>query len=354
MTQLYSVLRPLIFLLDPELAHSIVIKFLKLGLFVPEKINNDPILKTDLWGKTFLSPLGLAAGFDKNAEAVPAMLGQGFGFVEVGSITPKKQKGNVKPRLFRLVNDRAVINRMGFNNDGHRTILTRIKKFRQRKVQGLIGINLGKNKNGQDPFSDYVEGIRLFAEYADYLVINISSPNTPGVRALQEKENLDRLLSHAKNALSEIADQCRPPPLLLKISPDLTDSEKADIIEVVLKHQVDGVIATNTTVSRPSSLQNRFQPEAGGLSGKPLFEQSTKLLGDFYKLTNGKVPLIGVGGISSGADAYEKIRAGASLVQLYSALIYDGPKITCRINRELADFLRKDGFTNVSQAVGSG
>ena len=354
MTQLYSALRPLIFLLDPEVAHSIIIKFLRLGFFVPEKTKYDPILKTDLWGKTFLSPLGLAAGFDKNAEAVPAMLGQGFSFVEVGSITPQKQIGNVKPRLFRLVNDRAVINRMGFNNDGHRTILTRIRKLRQQKVQGLIGINLGKNKNGRDPFSDYAEGIRLFAEYADYLVINISSPNTPGVRALQAKENLDRLLSHAKNALSEIAAQCRPPPLLLKISPDLTDSEKADIVEVILKHQVDGVIASNTTVSRPSSLQKRFRSEAGGLSGKPLFGPSTKLLGDFYKLTNGKVPLIGVGGISSGADAYDKIRAGASLVQLYSALIYDGPKIACRINRELAEFLRKDGFTRVSQAVGLG
>jgi len=298
----------------------------------------------------FSNPVGLAAGFDKNAEVPDAMLAQGFGFVEVGSVTPQPQAGNPKPRLFRLDTDLAVINRMGFNNDGMEAVRARLQK-RRNNSEGWIGINLGKNKTTEQALDDYVLGIKALAGLADYVVVNVSSPNTPGLRALQGREPLTHLLAGVRQALTALALD-RVPPLLLKVAPDLTDEDKADIANVVMRLRIDGIIATNTTIERPDFLTHSSKAEAGGLSGKPLMDPSTVVLADLYRLTAGKVTLVGVGGISSGADAYRKIRAGASLVQLYSALVYQGPGLINEINTELAACLRRDGFANVSDAVG--
>jgi dihydroorotate dehydrogenase len=310
---------------------------------------DDPLLASELWGLTFANPLGLAAGFDKDARVVAATLGLGFGFVEVGSVTPRPQPGNPKPRIFRLPEDGAVINRLGFNNAGMEAARTRLAAFRKRGwVRGPVGINLGKNKDSADAAGDYVLGAAALSPLADYLVVNVSSPNTPGLRALQGRAELEDLLGRVLAALPEPA-----PPLLVKIAPDLTAEDKADIAAVALSLGISGLIATNTTIARPAGLKGAARSEAGGLSGRPLFGPSTAVLGDLYRLTEGKIPLIGVGGIASGADAYRKIRAGASLVQLYTGLVYGGPALVGRIKTELARLLREDGFASVSAAVGA-
>lgn len=344
---LYRLTGPLIRLLDPERAHGLALWALKNGFVPPEAAVEDPSLRTTLWGLDFPNPVGLAAGFDKNAEVIDPMLGQGFGFVEVGSVTPEPQPGNPKPRLFRLSDARAVINRMGFNNDGLAPVLLRLLERKDRP--GIVGVNLGKNKTQEDAIADYVKGVEFFAPLADYLVINVSSPNTPGLRALQSAEALDALLAAAMSA-REAAP--RTPPLLLKIAPDLTDEDKADIAVLALKHTVNGVIVSNTTIGRPDGLDPAHAAETGGLSGRPLFQPSTAMLGDFYRATEKRVPLVGVGGVENAATAYAKIKAGASLVQLYSALVFEGPALVARINRGLVDLLRADGFKSVSEAVG--
>ncbi|NQU62502.1 MAG: quinone-dependent dihydroorotate dehydrogenase [Rhodospirillales bacterium] len=350
MSGLYCLLGPVLRSLDPETAHGLAITALKSGLMPRPAPVTDPRLRQKLWNLDFANPVGLAAGFDKNAEVTDAMLVQGFGFVETGSVTPKPQPGNPKPRLFRLPEDGAVINRLGFNSLGAKVVADNLRK--PRRQTGPIGVNLGRNKDSEDAVADYTAGVKAFAGLADYLVVNVSSPNTPGLRALQGRDQLGRLLDAVKAALAD-ATPDRPPALLLKVAPDLTEADKNDIAEVALEKSLDGLICTNTTIERPDNLANSNKAEQGGLSGKPLFEPSTKVLADFYRLTEGKIPLIGVGGIASGADAYTKIRAGASLVQLYTALIYKGPGLACRINRELAGLLERDGFANVADAVGA-
>jgi dihydroorotate dehydrogenase len=345
---LYRLLFPLIDRLDAERAHGLAIQALKLGLVGSGRRQADPaVLGQTVFGVAFPNPIGLAAGFDKNGEVVAPMLRLGVGFVEVGTVTPLPQPGNPRPRLFRLTPDRAVINRMGFNNQGAAAMAARL---RHRPQAGILGINLGKNKDQADAAADYVSGVAALGPLADYLVINVSSPNTPGLRALQARAPLAELMARvlaARNALQ------RRPPLLLKIAPDLPEDERADIAAVALECGLDGLIVSNTTVARPAGLDPRYAGEAGGLSGRPLFPSSSALLGEMYRRTEGRLPIIGVGGVASGADAYAKIRAGASLVQLYSALVFEGPGLVHRIKNEVATLLLRDGFASVAAAVGA-
>jgi dihydroorotate dehydrogenase len=341
---------PLLRLLPPETAHRASIVALRAGIAPGPAEPDPPSLGIALWGWEFPNPVGLAAGFDKNAEVPDAMLRFGFGFVETGTVTPRPQPGNPKPRLFRLAEDGAFVNRLGFNNEGLDAVRARLAA--RRGQPGLVGANLGKNKESADAIADYVAGVRALGALADYLVVNVSSPNTPGLRDLQRKSSLIALIEALKSARAAAATP-DPPPLLLKIAPDLSDAERAEIAEAALQTGIDGLIISNTTVARPAELRSPQASEAGGLSGKPLFAPSTALLADMYRRTRGDIPLIGVGGIASGADAYAKIRAGASLVQLYTALVYEGPGLVLRIKRDLAGFLARDGFASIAEAVGA-
>ncbi|MFQ5775881.1 MAG: quinone-dependent dihydroorotate dehydrogenase [Kiloniellaceae bacterium] len=343
---------PLLRLLDPEAAHDLTLWALRHGLAPAHRAPDDPILATRLWGREFPNPVGLAAGFDKNAAVVAATLGLGFGFVEVGSITPRPQAGNARPRVFRLPAERAVINRIGFAGEGMAAAAERLARWRAHGGQGLVGINLGTNRDTADPAADYAAGAKALGPYADYLVVNVSSPNTPGLRALQGRAELENVLARVRAALAEIQRQGGP-PLLVKIAPDLTPADKEDIAAAAQAGGVDGLIVGNTTVRRPPGLTGRHRDEAGGLSGRPLFALSTAALADMYRLTGGRVPLVGVGGVSGPAEAYAKIRAGASLIQLYTALVYEGPALIPRIKAGLAGLLRRDGFASVAEAVGA-
>ena len=348
MIDLFPLIRPFVFKMDSEKAHDLTIKLLKKGLS-PTFFNgdDDPVLATDAFGFHFDNPVGLAAGFDKNAEVMDAMLREGFGFVEAGTVTPKPQGGNEKPRLFRLKEDRAVVNRFGFNNEGLRAFS---KRMRERQSEpGIVGANVGANKDAVDRAADYETCIRLLNGAASYFTVNISSPNTPGLRALQSKEALTDLLTRVVEARNEGP----PTPILLKIAPDLTDEDKEDIVSVSLTSGIDGLIVSNTTIERPDSLLSVDANEGGGLSGAPLFAPSTKVLSDIYHLSEGKIPLVGVGGIANGRDAYAKIRAGASLVQIYSMMVYEGTGLVTRVKKELATCLKADGFTSVKDAVGA-
>ena len=336
---LYPLLRPLIFALDAERAHRLTVSALKrlpAGATQP-----DPRLATRVAGLDFPNPVGLAAGFDKDAEVFGQVLRLGFGFAEVGTLTPLPQAGNPKPRLFRLAEDRAVINRMGFNNRGLDAALPRLRK----RGRGIVGVNVGANKDSADRIVDYVTGVRSMAPFADYLTVNISSPNTPGLRGLQDKAALDDLLG----AVAE-ARQGPRPPVFLKLAPDLDRQGIDDICDVALARGMDGLIVSNTTISRPP-LRSRFAGQAGGLSGAPLKALALEKLRAFRAAVGNAIPLIAAGGIESGADAYARIRAGASLVQLYSALVYEGPDLARRICAELARLLERDGFVNIAEAV---
>ena len=335
--------RHLLFALDPERAHALTIAALRTGLF-PTAPADDPILRTTVAGLDLPNPVGLAAGFDKNAQVPDAMLRLGFGFVEAGTVTPLAQAGNPRPRIFRLVEDRAVINRLGFNNQGLEAAVPRLQARRGRL--GIVGANIGANKEAVDRTADYVTGVRATAALASYLSVNISSPNTPGLRALQDRGALADLVARVLEARGSIAT-----PVFVKVAPDLTPAEIDDIARVAIDARLDGLIVSNTTLSRGGL--SAPTGEAGGLSGAPLFETSTAILRAFRSATGGALPLIGVGGIGSGAQAYAKLRAGASAVQLYTALIYEGPGLVTRIKRELAALLRRDGFDSVSQAVGA-
>ncbi|XP_076449790.1 dihydroorotate dehydrogenase (quinone), mitochondrial-like isoform X1 [Babylonia areolata] len=430
-----NIAMPMTRLLDPERVHNLAVTAAKYKLVPRPRIADPPSLKSEVWGRTFSNPVGLAAGFDKQGEAVDGLLKVGFGFVEIGSITPHPQKGNDKPRVFRLVEDEAIINRYGFNSEGHEAVFRRLRhreaepkisdliKFPhmgdarnranvnfwtehtvtwseerlkratymseqrnmlninfwtdtvreeekasarvavrekrdrtelKRQERGMMGVNLGKNKLSGHPVSDYVSGVKVFGKVADYLVINVSSPNTPGLRDMQGRRQLEELLDQVVAERDKLHVEQKP-PLLVKIAPDLTDKDKADIAAVVMREKggVDGLIVCNTTVQRPDSLQSQNKGEVGGLSGQPLKTMATNTVRDMYRLTQGKVPIIGVGGISSGKDAYEKIKAGASLVQLYSALVYKGPPVVSKIKRELDELLREDGYKSISEAVGA-
>jgi dihydroorotate dehydrogenase len=349
---LFALAAPVLKALPPETAHRATITALKLGLGPVAGEPDDPVLAVTLWGRHFANPIGLAAGFDKDAEVVDPMLRLGLGFVEIGSVTPRAQPGNPRPRAFRLPDHQALINRYGFNNRGHAAAVARLEARRANGAAGpgLLGINVGRNKDSRDPDADYAAGIRAFARLADYLVVNISSPNTPGLRAMQSREPLQRLLVAATAAR---ADGTARPPLLVKIAPDLTPEDLEDVAEVALAAGIDGLIVSNTTIARPAGLPPDLAGEPGGLSGRPLMQPSTAVLRRMAKLVAGRLPLVGVGGVASGADAYAKIRAGASLVQLYTALAYRGPGLVGEIKRDLAGRLRADGFRSVAEAVGA-
>jgi dihydroorotate dehydrogenase len=352
MTKLFSTIRPLLHALPPEVAHDVALRALRCGLLPPAKTSSNPMLEQTMFGLRFKNPVGLAAGFDKNAFAINALFKQGFGFVEAGTVTPLPQSGNPKPRVFRLTEDKAVINRLGFNNHGLEVF---VKNFRERdKTLGIAGANIGKNKDTEHAASDYVTCLNAVYAYADYITINISSPNTKGLRDLQQREALSSLLGEIANARKIAAEKhSRTVPILLKIAPDITQAEREDIATAVTEHGIDGIIISNTTISRPDSLINQNKVETGGLSGAPLFALSTQSLAEMYKLVGKKIPLIGVGGIASPEDAYAKIRAGASLVQLYSALVYQGFGLVSRINSELPKLLARDGFKHIGEATGS-
>lgn len=357
MIDLYPILGPILRALPAETAHRIAIRALALGLGPRAGQADDPVLAVDLWGKRLSNPVGLAAGFDKGAEVPQAVLALGCGLVEVGTVTPRPQPGNPRPRLFRLKEERAVINRFGFNSEGLAVVEARLARVPRQVRRGLIGANVGKNKDSKTAGADYAAGVKALARYSDYLVVNVSSPNTPGLRELQRREALLGLLAEVEAALAEAvrAAGIARPPLLIKVAPDLAPAEREDLAAVLAEAKtVDGVIIGNTTVFRPPGLRGAHAGEAGGLSGPPLMNLSTEVLADLYRLTGGRIPLVGCGGVSSGEDAYAKIRAGATLVQLYTALVYEGPGLIRRIKRDLAALLRRDGFGSVQAAVGSG
>lgn len=344
---------PLLSALPPETAHHAALYALEHRLVRPRTGPDDPVLRTKLWDLQFANPVGLAAGFDKDARVADAMLSLGFGFVECGTVTPRPQPGNPKPRLFRLDADYAVINRLGFNSGGIDAFARRLAARRANgNSDGIVGANVGKNRDTTDAADDYARGIEKVAPLADYLVINISSPNTPGLRDLQARAALEQLLHRSLAARDSATQGKRRPPLLAKVGPDLSPAQMSDIAEVALATGVDGLIIGNTTVERAPELKSRDKGEGGGLSGAPLFKPSTQCLAQIYRLTKGRIPLIGCGGIADGTTAYAKIRAGASLVQVYSALVFQGPGLARRIKRELAQLLRRDGFGSVAEAVG--
>ena len=341
---IFNVLRPALFTLDPETAHSLTLAALKRS---PLKTPPAPgPLAVDVAGLTFPNPLGMAAGFDKDAEVPDALLGLGFGFAEVGSITPRPQAGNPKPRLFRLVKDRAVINRMGFNNNGAEIARARLAK-RFGKNSGIVGINVGANKDSEDRIADYAEMTRIMAPLASYLAVNISSPNTPGLRALQDEGALVALLDAVMEARGTNAA-----PVFLKVAPDLEPADVDAIARIALDKKLGALIVSNTTISRPP-LKSPHAGEAGGLSGMPLRDLAQQRVRGFYGATGGEIPLVGVGGIASAEDAWARIRAGASLVQLYSAMVYEGPGLARRITSGLERLMRRDGFSSIAEAVGS-
>lgn len=354
MASTYNILRPILFRMDAEKAHTLTLRLLATGLAPRIAPVENPALKVALWGRHFPNPLGLAAGFDKNAEVIGPMLRFGFGFVEAGTVTPKPQHGNPKPRVFRDPDHEAVINRMGFPNGGINRFKDNLQKFLDRKPRpaGIVGLNIGMNKSQTEPAKDYRLLVQQLAPLADYLTINISSPNTPGLRNLQEPAHLRDLLAQV---MEERSRACRtdPPPLLLKLAPDLDEKQREQIAATVMESGVDGLILTNTTLARPAGLPQKFAAQQGGLSGAPVRDKATSVIASFYRLTGGKLPIIGLGGISSGDDAYEKIKAGASLAQVYTALVFRGPDVVREINTQILENLKRDGFSHVSQAVGT-
>ena len=339
----YSFLKSLLFLFDPEIAHRITINYLKFARFKKPKLYK--VLQSEVFGLNFQNPIGIAAGFDKNGEVAHNLINLGFGFSEVGTVTPKPQPGNPRPRVFRLKDDRAIINRLGFNSVGFSEVKTKLEKI----GDNIIGVNIGANKNSKDFSEDYIKGIKFFSTLASYITINISSPNTPGLRNLEVLENLDVLLDKINNLERE--DLLIKIPILLKISPDLEADNLKYLCEKVLSRKIDGLIISNTTISRDSISTDTL--EKGGLSGKPIFDISTKQLRMAYKYTNGKIPLIGVGGVDSAEKAYEKIKNGASLIQLYTGLVYNGPNLIKDINEDLSSLIERDGYSNISEAVGA-
>ena len=321
------------------------------GVF-PRDSQRDARLNQSVWGLSFSNPIGMAAGFDKNGRVIKPLFAMGFGFCEVGTTPPLPQDGNPAPRVFRLINRRAVINRLGFNNKGHDALATRLER---RSHDGVLAVNIGANRDSADRIGDYVKGLRRFYEQADFFAVNISSPNTPGLRDLQAPQELDSLLSKLMQARETIMDEDDAPrrPIAVKLSPDIDDDALPAIIERLTAHKVDGVIISNTTLSRAGLDNESVAEQAGGLSGRPLFVRSTRMLARVHKLTNGQIPLIGVGGVDSGEAALAKIEAGASLVELYTGLVYEGPGLMTQIKRTLIRHCEQNGFSSISEAVGA-
>ena len=346
---MFSFLRPFVFNLDPETAHDLAIKSLKYN-FLPSSlfsVTDEEMLSTKLFGKEISNPIGLAAGFDKSAEVYNQIFKLGFGFVEVGTVTPKQQYGNEKPRVFRLTKDQALINRLGFNNDGAEVVRKRIEN---NSPDSLLGINIGPNKDSKDMINDFIKCAEIFFPLGDYITVNISSPNTPGLRDFHKIEVLDKLLLKI-NQVREKSNFNKF--FLLKVSPDLENSSVDNITKLILEHKIDGVILTNTTDKNRENLLDKNKAEVGGLSGRPLKDLSTQFIKKFYKNLKGEIPIIGVGGIDSGESAFEKISAGASALQLYTGLIYKGPTVIKDIKNELIRILKNKGFKNIKEAVGS-
>ena len=347
---MFSVLRPFLFNLDPEAAHDLAIKSLKFNP-LPRKmfeVEDEQMLNIQLLGQNFPNPIGLAAGFDKSAEVYNSIIRLGFGFVEVGTVTPLKQFGNPKPRVFRLENDSALINRLGFNNDGMEIIKSRINSEGKK---GILGINIGPNKDTKSQKNDFCLGLKYFFDIADYITVNISSPNTEGLRNFHDQEKLEELLV----ALNKVKkDNKSNIPLLLKVSPDIDESSISEIVDAVIKNNISAIVLTNTTNGNRNNLKDKNKNEQGGLSGEPLQKMSTNMIKKFYKLLNGKIPIIGVGGVNSGKSAYEKIIAGASLLQLYTGFVYRGPSTAKDIKKELIQILKSEGIKNIKDIIGKG
>ena len=345
---MFSFLRPYIFTLDPEAAHDLAIKSLKLN-FLPKsffQVENEEMLLTELFKKKLKNPIGLAAGFDKSAEVYRSLFKLGFGFVEVGTITPKRQFGSLKPRIFRLEKDKALINRLGFNNDGIDTVSERLKKSTSNE---LLGINIGPNKDTKNKVLDFLECFSKLNKFASYITVNISSPNTAGLRDFHEEKLLSELLRRLLELKKKQSTTC---PIVLKLSPDISENDISNINEMVLKFKIDGVILANTTNKNRDNLLDENKNESGGLSGLPLQKLSLKFIKNFYKLNKGKIPIIGVGGIDSGQSAFEKIAAGATAIQLYTGMVYKGPGIVKDIKKELIEILKKEKIKNIQQAIG--
>lgn len=347
-------LMPLARKVPPETSHRLAVLGCKYKLF-PSSGKEDPdILSTPFFNTHLKNPIGIAAGFDKQGEAIEGLEQIGFGFVEIGSVTPEPQPGNPTPRVFRLNADQAIINRYGFNSEGHKVVFERLNELKKdNKYKGILGINLGKNKTSPNALDDYVKGVNTFGPIADYLVINVSSPNTPGLRDLQGKQDLENLLTGVVEARNNLPTN-NTVPIFVKIAPDLTKKDIEDICSVVLKKKckMDGMIVSNTTIDKSQVSNKELAQEAGGLSGAPLKSKSTQLIAEIYSQTKGKIPIIGVGGVFNGQDAYEKIEAGASYVQLYTAFIFHGPPVISKIKNELAEILKEQGYKSVSEVVG--
>ena len=346
---MFSKLRPLIFKVDPEKAHTLAIKSLKFNLIpnVFDENKNDSIFQTKIFNKVLDNPIGMAAGFDKNAEVYNALFKLGFGFVEVGTITPLKQYGNPKPRVFRLVEDEALINRLGFNNHGAEIVKDRIKR---NKKLGLLGINIGPNKDTSDRLNDYLIGLKTFHEEADYITINISSPNTENLRNFHEGDKLQDLL---KSIITEKKNLNSNIPIAVKVSPDISEDQVNQITEILLENEINVVIVSNTSDATRDKLSNIQRHQKGGLSGKPIEEKSNILINKFYKLFKGKIKIIGVGGVDSGQSAYDKFIAGADFVQLYTGMVFKGPNIAGIIKKDLKELLIRDGVKNYTEIVGN-
>ena len=346
---MFSKLRPLLFKVDPEKAHTLAIKSLKFNLIpnVFDEHKNDSIFQTKIFGKDLDNPIGMAAGFDKNAEVYNALFKLGFGFVEVGTITPLKQYGNPKPRVFRLVEDEALINRLGFNNHGAEIVKDRIKR---NKKLGLLGINIGPNKDSSDRLNDYLIGLKTFYDDADYITINISSPNTENLRTFHEGDKLQDLL---KSIMEEKKNLNSNIPIAVKVSPDISKDQVSQISEILLEHEIKAIIVSNTSEATRDKLANIQRHQKGGLSGKPIEEKSNILINEFYKLLKGKIKIIGVGGVDSGQSAYDKFIAGADFVQLYTGMVFNGPNIAGIIKKELKELLIRDGVKNYTEIIGN-
>ena len=345
---MFSKFRSLIFKIDPETAHNLAIKSLKLNILpnIADQNKGDPIFKTNLFGKNIDNPIGMAAGFDKNAEVYNSLFKLGFGFVEVGTVTPIAQYGNPKPRVFRLVEDQALINRLGFNNLGAENVSHRI---RSNSHKGLLGINIGPNKDSEDRLNDYLIGVRNFYDIADYITVNISSPNTENLRAFHDETKFDELLNAIEKEKVKLKSKI---PIVVKISPDISEEQIELISKILIKHKVSAIIVSNTTANNREKLNNILKHQKGGLSGKPLEEEANKLISKFYKLLKGKIEIIGVGGVDSGESAYKKFQAGASYVQLYTGMVFQGPNVVGKIKKELKEILIDEGIKNFKEIIG--
>ncbi|MEE9590493.1 MAG: quinone-dependent dihydroorotate dehydrogenase [Hyphomicrobiaceae bacterium] len=347
----FSLARPMLLALEPERAHEATLKSLEAG-FYPKQAGPDPgSLAQDLLGLHFPNPLGIAAGFDKNARVPSQILNLGLGFAEIGTVTPEPQAGNPRPRVFRLIKDRGVINRLGFNNEGHAAALRRLEQ--REPGSGIVGVNIGANKDATDRIADYVAGLETFYRVASYFTVNVSSPNTPGLRDLQAPAALDDLLARLLAARQRLIDRGQPQrPIIVKLAPDIVDEDLPAITDRLVAHKVEGICVSNTTLARDHLGDPVLAKQAGGLSGRPLFERATRMLARVYELTDGSVTLIGVGGIDSGDTALAKVEAGASLLQLYTGLIFEGPSLVDRIKQRLDKAVAEAGFQNIGELVG--